>query len=652
MEPGRARYPLLFSPLRIGTLTIPNRIALAPMASHMADHVGTATDASIAWYVARARGGAGLIISESNYVRIDGRGGVDRMGLHVDERIAGHRRLVKGVHDAGVPIIAQLHHAGLMAPARAIGQYPVSASTTSSFVRGDIPWVGWMSRKLATHEVKELVVEFGNAACRAVEAGFDGIQVHGAHGYLIQQFLSPLTNQRDDQYGGSPENRARFLVEIVREVRRRIPPGYPLMVRISGSECSPGGYEADAMAAIVPWLEAEGTDMIDISAGRFESYEWVIQPQTTPEGALLPFAEVVKRVSKVPVGIAGRLKTPEYIEQLLREGKADLINIGRQLIADADWARKVLSGEEERIVPCIACNRCIDEIALDRPIICAVNPRAGRETTPLPPPPKASRRVMVIGGGVAGLQAAVSAAGRGHKVTLHEATQVLGGQALLAGLKVPHYYEIHKMALHLAAEAKRLGVDIRMGSRADAATVEREKPDALIVATGAVAERPASLPGAELPNVVEVLGVLAGSVPVGKRVVVVGGGLNGACVGEALAVAGHEVTMVKESVPISAKAGILVRKEHTFALNESGVRILAKTKVLRIVPEGVMVEQFGEERLLPADTVVLARGMEPVPGPVAAAENLGIQVFTVGDAVEPREVLEAVHEGYRAGSQV
>ena len=271
------KYPGIFSPLRIGSLTIKNRIALAPMASHLANHEGKATDALIAWYVRRAQGGVGLIISESNYVREDGRGGVDRMGLQDDDRLPGLRRLVAAVHDCGVPIMAQLHHAGHQAPPKAIGQYPVSPSTISLFVRGEIPWVGSISRQLTEPEVKELVVAFGNAAWRAKEAGFDGVQIHGAHGYLIHEFLSPLNNRRTDMYGGSLDNRARFLVEIIEEVRRRTGPTYPIAICISGDEFTPAGYTSEDMLGLVPAFEVAGADMIDISAGRFESYEWVIQ---------------------------------------------------------------------------------------------------------------------------------------------------------------------------------------------------------------------------------------------------------------------------------------------------------------------------------------------------------------------------------------
>jgi len=648
---ARLKYPFIFSPLRIGSLTIKNRIALAPMASHLANHEGKATDALIAWYVRRAQGGVGLIISESNYVREDGRGGVDRMGLQDDDRIPGLRQLVMAVHDCGVPIMAQLHHAGHQAPPKAIGQYPIAPSTISLFVRGEIPWVGSISRQLATSEVKELVIAFGNAAWRAKEAGFDGVQIHGAHGYLIHEFLSPLNNRRTDMYGGSPENRARFLLEIIEEVRRRTGSSYPIVVRISGDEYSPAGYTSEDMLSLVPSFEAAGADMIDVSAGRFESYEWVIQPQTAPEGALVDVAGAFKQISKVPVGVAGRLKTPSYVEDVLASGKADLINIGRQLIADPDWVNKVAAGQEDDITPCIACNRCIDEIALDRPIICAVNPLAGRETIVRVEPAAIPRRVMVIGGGVAGMQAALTAAERGHHVSLYERTETLGGQALLAG-QVPHYYEIHKIPLYLASKVFDADIELHTGVSVDADLVKRQRPDAVVLAAGAVSEIPHKLPGADLPHVVEVLEVLAGKTDIGPRVVVLGGGINGACAAEYLYDRGHSVTMIKSSVPISAKAGILVRKEHTLSLNELGVKILTGAKVMRILPKEVVISQFGAERSIPADAVILAVGMQPVNELKVSLEALGIPVFIVGDANDPREVLEAIHEGFQAAMQI
>ena len=336
---------------------------------------------------------------------------------------------------------------------------------------------------------------------------------------------------------------------------------------------------------------------------------------------------------------------------MLASGKADLINIGRQLIADPDWVNKVAAAQEDDVIPCIACNRCIDEISLDRPIICSVNPLAGRETTIRVEPSATPRRVMVIGGGVAGLQAALTATECGHRVSLYERTQTLGGQALLAG-QVPRYYEIHKISHYLAKKVHDAGIEVHMGIRVDADLVKRERPDAVVLAAGAVSEIPGKLSGVNLPHVADVFKVLSGTVDAGRRVAVIGGGINGACVAEYLSVRGHTVTMIKSSVPISAKAGILVRKEHTLSLNELGVRILTGATVKRILPGEVVISQFGDERLVPADTVVLAMGMLPVNELKEPLETLGIPVFTVGDANDPREVLEAIHEGFKAAMQI
>lgn len=643
-------YSHLFSPLRIGPVTLQNRIIMAPMASHLANHQGMVTDPMIRWYVERARGGAGMIITESNYISLEGRGGVDRSGIHADDRVPGHTRMAEAVHAEGVPILAQLHHAGRQAPPAAIGQYPIGPSTTHLFVRGEDPWVGMPCRALAPQEVEQLVRQFGDAAVRAQAAGYDGVHLHGAHGYLINQFLSPRTNLRTDRYGGSPENRARFLLDIVDEVRRRTGPDFALVVRLTGDEKVPEGYRIDYICQVARWLEDSGVDAVDVSAGNFEAYEWMLQPQTIPEGCLVPLAAAVKQAVNIPVGVVGRIITPELVEQIVADGSADYVLMGRALIADPELPRKAREGRRLELNECVGCNRCVDAMTRNDRIICAVNPLAARETEYTVLPAEAPRRVLVVGGGVAGMEAALVASQRGHQVELYEQSDHLGGQAYLAGL-IPTYYSLSRVVHSLSRQLQQQGVPIHLNTRVTKETVAARRPDVLILATGSTPE-PAGIPGGGLPHVMQAIDVLAGNACPTGAVAILGGGLIGSCVAEYLAHHGYQVTVVKRSLLISPSAGITMRKTHAGQLSAAGVQILTGAEALAIRPDGVLIRQFDAERVLPADSVVVARGMRPLLDGWDLPELSGMEVHTAGDCIKPREILEAIHEAFHVARQI
>lgn len=321
------KYSKLFSPITLGSLKLSNRIVMAPMATNFSTTTGQVTDRQINYYVERAKGGVGLIITESNYVSLEGRGSIRRLGLTSDDNLKEHKKLVEAIHRLGVPVCAQLHHAGSTAPFSAIGQYPVSCSATILPTKGQ-PFVGVIPRALTVEEIRDLVIAFGAAARRAKEAGFDAVQVHAAHGYLINQFLSPRYNKRTDSYGGSSRNRMRFLLEIIDEIRAQVGPDYPILVRLSAEEYIDGGYGLDFIVEVVRELENYGVSEVSLSCGNYEQLEQIAPVPPYPEGCYSTYSEQVKRVTKVPVGVVGRIRTPELAEEILRSGKADLVYLG------------------------------------------------------------------------------------------------------------------------------------------------------------------------------------------------------------------------------------------------------------------------------------------------------------------------------------
>jgi len=641
----------LFSPIKIGSLLIKNRLVMAPMALNYSTEKGKIVQRQIDYYVERARGGVGLIISESNYVSIEGRGAINRMGLHGDEMVPEHRRLVEAIHRENTPIIAQLHHAGRTTSVGAIGQYPVSASATPLLTRGE-PFVGVIPRALTVPEIAHLVEMYGEAARRAMEAGFDGILVHAAHGYLLNQFLSPQTNKRTDQYGGSEENRARFLLEIVDRVRKVIGPRVPLVVRLTGEEHVEGGYRAEFICKVARWLEEAGVDEISISAGNYEEMEWMCAPRTFPEGHNVEIASRVKEVVKLPISVAGRIRRPEMADRIIREGKADLIWMGRALMADPHLPRKAQEGRAEEIRECISCNLCITRLLEGLDVQCTVNPESGHERELQLSPAERPRKVVVVGGGPAGLEAARVAALRGHRVTLVEQRDRLGGQLLLAAAP-PHSKEMEALARQLAQQVKTAGAQVLVGSTATRQTVDDLRPDVVVVATGARPLVP-ELPGVELPHVFTAHDLLSGKLDgrLGSRVVVIGGGLTGVAAVEYLLERGHQTTIVEMLEWLMADGNFIEKKTLTRELSERGVAVLARTRAEGITGRGVVVSRFGEKQLLPADSVIMAVGVRSERGLLKQLDLDQVEVHVIGDAVSPRRIQHALEEGALVGRKL
>ncbi|MCR4441663.1 MAG: FAD-dependent oxidoreductase [Peptococcaceae bacterium] len=637
---------MLFSPITIGNMKLKNRIVMAPMATHFANKEGRVTKKIIDYYAERARGGTGLIITESCYVIPQGRGGNQRLGIHEDGLIDGLSQLTDAVHANGAMIAAELHHGGPQVPRMVIGEMPAAASNVY-YQAGVIP----PPRALSKEEVKQVVAAYAAAAGRAVKAGFDALLIHGGHGYLINSFLSPVTNRRTDCYGGDLSNRMRFLLEIIGAIRDRVGDSLPVMVRLNAEDFVEGGIRLPESLEMARMLQDAHVDCIHVTAGTHLSMEMMVQPMAIPRGVLVPFAAAIKKEVAVPVAVVGRINNPELAAKILEEGKADLITLGRALIADPYFPQKAAQGKADEIRPCIACNQgCNYQLHQGRNITCFGNPSVGKEEEwriSSAPHPK---NVLVVGGGPAGMQAALTAAARGHKVVLCERNQQLGGQLYLAS-KPPCKDEIANLLSYMSAQLARLNVDIRLNQEIGLEDIKKMQPDAVVVATGSIPFIP-PIEGVNLPHVVTAQAVLRKPEIVAGKTAVIGGGGTGLETAEFLAEKGLSVIVIEMMEDIAGDMEPTRRKLILNRLSEKGIRILIKAKVKRINPGCVVIEWLGNEQSIDADSVVLATGALPVKKLGEELRELNLEVHFVGDCLNPRTGLDAISDGFQAGLSI
>jgi len=630
---------LLFTPVKIGQMKLKNRLVMPPMGTRYSAFGGWVTERLIQYYVERARGGVGLIIVENAGVTLTGRGSHHTLGIYDDRLIPGLRKLSYAVQEAGAKVAIQLAHSGAGATSAVMGVQPVAPSPIPRF-QGEVP------RELSIDEIEDLIKAFAHAARRAKEAGFNAVELHMAHGYLLNQFLSPLTNKRTDKYGGDITGRARFALEVLQRVKETVGDEFPVLCRLSADEFVKGGLTLEESRIIAKMLEDAGADAIDVTGGIAETFYMSAPPMALPAGCLVHLAEGIKEAVSVPVIAVGKIRDPLLAERILREEKADLVAVGRGLIADPEFPTKAVEGRFDDIRPCISCNRpeCHGRLSRGLDLNCLVNPAVGRETTFRLRPAERPRKILVAGGGPAGMEAARIAALRGHQVILCEKSDQLGGQFILAAVP-PHKEEISKFTGYLIRQLNRLGVEIRLNCAVSAGMVEEMRPDAVIAATGAVPLIP-EIDGARA-NAVTAWDVLAGKVMVGSEVVVVGGGDIGCEVGEYLARQGRQVTIL-EMLPEAAPELVWWTRKLLFdRLAAYGVQVLTKARVVAIEKDRVVYDRDGITNNLEwIDTVVLAVGAVPNNELVAELRDRGMEVYPVGDCVEPRTGVEAIREGF------
>ena len=634
----------LFSPIRIKKMEIPNRIVMPPMGTNLGNPDGTVSEANLAYMKRRARGGAGLIITEISAIHPSGMAIPSELGSYDDRFIPGLKKLADVIHAHGSKAVLQLHHTGreslfLLKAGKAIAPSPIR-----SLVFGMTP------REMTREEIQELIAAFGAAAFRAKQAGFDAVEVHGAHGYLLTQFLSALSNQRTDEYGGDLSKRSRFIREVLQAVRRGVGEDFPISLRLSAEEFIKGGYTVEDLKPLLPeWVKA-GADIIHASLGTHGSPAGITSaPIEYPPGFNVGRAKRIKEIVSVPVIGVGRFTDLPLADEVIGRGEADLVAFGRQFLADPDFILKSREGRFEDVRKCIACNQgCIERLILgEGNIRCAINPETGQETLYPQGPAAVRRRVWVIGGGPAGLTAACEAARLGHRVDLFEKEKEWGGQLRYAG-KPPFKGIYQEWGTWLGAQARKMGVNLHPGVEVTEKMIQEGNPEAVILAAGGEKIIP-DIPGIDLPHVTDAWQILSGEVAPKKHALVIGGGLIGMETADFLGQKGTQVTLVE----VLKRSPVLKITSHGYMLHtrlrEEGCKLLFDTAVKRIETSSVTILSQGAEELLsPIDQVVIAVGLKPMENLKKFLEGKGIRHSVVGDAVLPRRIIEATEEGAKA----
>ncbi|SEN37913.1 2,4-dienoyl-CoA reductase [Mesobacillus persicus] len=636
-------YPRLFEEGRIGKLTLKNRLVMPGMGTNLVGPDGEVTDHQIAYYEERAKGGTGLIIVE--FTTIDnelGKGLLNQLRIDEDRFIPGIQRLANAVKKYGAKIFVQIHHAGRQSNSGLIGgKQIVAPSPVTCKAVGEEP------RELTTVEVKELVNKFIMGAVRCKTAGVDGVEVHGAHGYLINQFLSPNSNRRNDEYGGSFENRMRFLKEIVLGIKEKCGQDFPVTVRLSVDEFEDGGIDIEQSKEMSRYLEEIGVDAIHASAGTYHSMDKIIESPMFEQGWRVYLAEEMKTVVDIPVITVGVIRDPAFAEKILADGRADFIAMGRSHIADPEWAKKAIEGREQEIRKCINCLHCIKTVMNLSHLQCSVNVRAGRELEFTEfRQTEEKRHVTIVGGGPGGMETARVLSLKGYDVTIFEKDSKLGGQLNLVTAPVSKE-KMNWMIDYHSNEMKRLNVDVRLNTVATIDEVKALNPYAVFLATGAKPIVP-DLAGNDLANVWDYEDVyLKRKEFVGQKVIVVGSGMVCYSVTSQLAKAGNDVTLIDVPTETGSKVTAPTKAMLYKRMKNAGVEIVTDKNVAEVRPNSVVVEdELGISSELAVDHVVFAMGTESYNPLEASYREHFDNVFVIGDAINPGSITNAIRDGF------
>lgn len=667
------RFKKLLEPGYIGKMELRNRMIQPAMGTNYSDQEGFVTDMLVDYISRRAEGGVGMIITEICLADPKGKVIPGELDLSDDKFIPKMARMVNAAHAGGAKICIQFAHGGCFASKALTGVTPATPSGIATFQLGFEE-----CREMTVEEIKQLIKDYAMAAKRAVQAGFDAVEIHGAHGYMPLQFLSPYTNRRTDEYGGSLENRARFGLEIVRETRKLVGPNFPIIYRLSAEEYTiPEGVTLEEACEFAKMLEHEGVDAIHVTAGtwdsRYQYFEGIksgelnpadydtsigvgcgawIPPHFTPRGVLIPLAEAVKKCVSVPI-ITVNSVSPELGEEAIASGKADFVAIGRQSFADPDYPNKVKAQKPETIRRCLRCNECHSSLVAPFGVQCAVNPQTGKEGEKFVEilPAQKKKNVAVVGAGPAGMVAAIVASQRGHQVTLFEKTDHLGG-ALYYAAKPDFKDDFQQYLNYLIYTVNSSAITVKLNTCVDKDMIVDGKYEAVIMATGAMPANP-PIPGLD-DSIYSSLDVLDGVIPEGEKILVCGAGLVGCETAMHLSELGKQVTVVDMVDVCAPDAAYYLRYSLWAKMIELHVKEELNCTIKCMTDKSVTVERNQEMLTFEADAVVNALGMKSERGllEILRKECPNLEIETVGDVNRPRKILSAVHEGYHAGRRI
>ena len=682
-------YDMLFTPMKIGSLEIKNRIVMAPMCMGFGQYNGCATETMMNYYEERAKGGVGLIFTEITRINdVTGASSFGQLGLSHDYQIAPLREMVNRVHRHGCKIMVELHHPGRQNLGLMMGTVPISVLGdklmgglyTKMLTQAIIPpgkklqdkhivprvvapskcepskMSNSINKALSNKGVKKLVCQFIEGAVRAKKAGCDGVELHASHGYLIQQFLSPNTNKRTDEYGGSLENRMRFLTEIIDGIRKNCGADFPIVVRLTVDEMydrigqKGKGYGLDEGLKMAKILSDRGIDAIDVSSAAYDTFNYWLEPTTFECGWRKNLAEEVKKVVDIPVIAANLIRSPKQAEEQLEAGIQDFVSLGRPLIADPHWAEKVESGKEDQISRCVCCLYCFESMMKNAYNYthgrCSVNPFVGREKEKLREN-GAGRKIVVVGAGAAGLTAANILVQRGFSVTVIEKEDSVGGQLNLAD-KPPHKEKLSWVCTDLYNKALSNNVEFMFSRTADKELIKSLNPYAVVIATGGNAVFPKPF---RADNVSTVTEILNGDIKLeNKKVAVIGSGMTGLETSELLVSMGNKVTVVEMADKIAPGAWFQHLDDAMPVLEKAGTKFLTGHKLISVNDKGIVLEKLGDGSSVQvdADFVVLSMGVRPDTALFDELKNnSGYKTYNIGDCVKIGRIADATESAYQ-----